>query len=142
MKAPLLPIQAQSVRHYFTLRILCLLGVVSGYSGLAEGQPAEIRCPSTVKTTISAAKPTVNVSYTEPKVDALGKQLDNLAKTTIYYDLGDGRRQAKVVKANNPRGGEPISETISVPIGTQGEQVVRICATATNTDGMESAMTP
>jgi hypothetical protein len=84
----------------------------------------------------------VNVSYTEPTVTAGGTTLSELAKTTIYYDLGDGRRLAKEVPATKPTGGGPISETISVPIGTQGEQVVRICVTATDRHGNESAMAP
>ena len=84
----------------------------------------------------------MKVSYGEPLVTAKGQQLSELAKTTIYYDLGDGRRPAKEVPATKPTGGGQISETISIPIGTQGEQVVRICVTATDRQGHESMMTP
>jgi hypothetical protein len=84
----------------------------------------------------------VSISYTEPTVTAGGKFLSELAKTTIYYDLGDGRRLAKEVPATKPTGGGQISETISVPIHSHKEQIVRICVTATDRHGKESAMTP
>jgi hypothetical protein len=84
----------------------------------------------------------VSVSYTEPTVTAGGKTLSELAKTTIYYDLGDGRRLAKEVPATKPTGGGRISETIAVPIHSHKEQIVRICVTATDRHGSESAMTP
>ena len=144
MMALLSPIQPQSLRNYVALPILCVLSLAWawGCTSSTEVRPDSIRCPSSLQTTVSPAKPTVNVFYTEPTVTALGKKVTNLAKTTIYYDLGEGRRPAKEVPATKPAGGGQISETISVPIGTQGEQVVRICVTATDRHGNESVMTP
>jgi hypothetical protein len=122
--------------------MLCTIGVVWGCIGHANVGPAQIRCPDSVQTKVSETKQSVKVSYREPDVTAGGNKLSELAKTTIYYDLGDGRRQAKEVPATKPAGGGQISETISVPIGTHGEQVVRICVTATDRHGNESAMVP
>ena len=138
----LLPIRSQSLRNYLALPILCAIWVASGCAGKAHVGPAQIRCPGSVQTKVSAAKQSVKVSYTEPTVTAGGNKLSELTKTTIYYDLGDGRRQAKAVPATKPTGGGQISETISVPIDTPGEQVVRICVTATDRHGNESAMVP
>jgi len=84
----------------------------------------------------------VKVSYTEPSVSVGGDPLKDLAKTTIYYDLGRGRTLAKDVSATKPTGGGQISESITIPIQTQDEQSVRICVTATDRQGNESAMTP
>jgi hypothetical protein len=91
---------------------------------------------------VGPAKPTVKVSYTEPTVSVGGDPLKDLAKTTIYYDLGKGRTVAKEIPATKPGGGGQISETITIPVQTKGEQSVRICVTATDRQGNESAMTP
>jgi hypothetical protein len=80
----------------------------------------------------------VTVSYTEPAVSVGGGALSDLAKTSIYYDLGRGRRLAKEVPATKQTGGGQISETITIPIESQGEQSVAICVTATDRHGNES----
>jgi hypothetical protein len=84
----------------------------------------------------------VHVSYTEPSVTAGGSALNDLAKTTIYYDLGAGRTLVKEIPATKPTGGGHISETIVLPVQTEGEQSVMICVTATDRHGNESMMTP
>jgi hypothetical protein len=100
------------------------------------------RCSDTVHTKLSRDKPTVQVSYTEPTQDQAGNPVTELAKTTIYYDLGAGRMPAKQVPSTRPSGGGQISETITVPV-TDGQEVfVRICVTATDRHGNESPMTP
>ncbi|MBH0191638.1 MAG: hypothetical protein HP492_07740 [Nitrospira sp.] len=71
-----------------------------------------------------------------------GSPLTDLAKTTIYYDLGSGRVLAKDIPATKPTGGGQISQTITVPVQEKGEQPVRICVTATDRHGNESAMVP
>lgn len=142
MMTPPSPIRPRSFRHLLTLPILFSISAVWGCAVFTDGQPAQIRCPGSVQTKVSATKQSVTVSYTEPAVTMGGGSLSDLAKTTIYYDLGDGRRQAKEVPATKPTGGGQISETISVPITTQGEQIVRICVTATDRYGNESAMVP
>ena len=136
------PVRPRLFRPTLALPVLCMMSVVWGCAGLADVRPAQIRCPGSVQTKVSAAKQSVKISYTEPTVTTGGDTLSELTKTTIYYDLGDGRRQAKEVPATKPTGGGQISETISVPMDTQGEQVVRICVTATDRHGNESAMVP
>ena len=136
------PIRPGSFRYILTLPILYTISAVWGCAVLTDVQPAQIRCPGSVQTKVSATKQSVKVSYREPAVTAGGNKLSELARTTIYYDLGDGRRLAKEVPATKPTGGGQISETISVPIGTQGEQMVRICVSATDRHGNESAMAP
>ncbi|MBL8037845.1 MAG: hypothetical protein JSS38_03425 [Nitrospira sp.] len=68
--------------------------------------------------------------------------MTTLAKTSIYYDFGNGRSLAKDVPATHPSGGGEISETITVPIKAGKEQSVKICVTATDSNGNESASTP
>jgi hypothetical protein len=100
------------------------------------------RCPNSAQARVSAAKPTVTVSYTEPVLDEAAGPLKDLAKTTIYYDVGNGRVPIKEVPASTPTGGGKISQTISVPVRGDQETVVRICVTATNQRGNESRSTP
>ncbi len=100
------------------------------------------RCSGSVQAKVSPTKPTVTVSYTEPSINLTGNPLQGLAKTTIYYDAGTGRVVAKEVPSTTPTGGGQISQTITVPLPQQRETVVRICVTATDRYGNESAMTP
>jgi HYR domain len=134
--------QNGSVRFVLALLVLCATSVAWGCAGRAGTQPNTIHCPNSVHTKVSAAKPTVRVSYTEPSVTVAGGSLNDLAKTTIYYDLGNGRALAKEIPATSLTGGGQISEPITVPIQTQGEQTVRICVTATDRRGNESPMAP
>ena len=135
-------IRPRFFRRALTLPILCTIGVVWGCAALADVQPTQIRCPGSVQTKVSATKQTVSVSYTEPSVSIEGSPLTDLAKTTIYYDLGSGRVPAKDIPATKPTGGGQISQTITVPVQVKGEQPVRICVTATDRHGNESAMVP
>jgi hypothetical protein len=62
-----------------------------------------------------------------------------LSKTTIYYDVGNGRIRAKEVPSTAPSGGGQISETITVPIPhDRGVVQANICVTATDRQGNES----
>ena len=131
-----------AVRFLPGLCILSAMIVTWGCAGHREHAPATIRCPDSVHTTVSVAKPTVSVSYTEPSVTIDGKPLTGLAKTTIYYDLGSGRMLAKEIPATTPVGGGHISETITLPTHATGGQTVWICVTATNQYGNESTMNP
>lgn len=142
MKAPLSPIRFHPFRNSVALPILCLLSVTAGCASLAEVQPTPVRCPSSVQTNVSATKQSVKISYTEPSVSIVGSPLTDLAKTTIYYDLGSGRVLAKDIPATKPTGGGQISQTITVPVQVKVEQSVRICVTATDRHGNESAMVP
>lgn len=100
------------------------------------------RCSNSVQATVSAAKPTVKVTYTEPSVNKSGNPLKELVKTTIYYDLGAGRIRAEEVPATKPTGGGKVSHAIVVPMHSPAETLVRICVTATDRHGNESSMTP
>ncbi|MDF0664987.1 MAG: hypothetical protein P0119_02815 [Nitrospira sp.] len=101
-----------------------------------------LHCPDSVQAKVSAAQPTVHVSYTEPSFTLKGNPLVSLAKTSIYYDLGNGRTLAKEVPATRSSGGGEISETITVAVASKDAQSVKICVTATDRDGNESRMTP
>ena len=59
-------------------------------------------CQTLAQTTVSAGKPSLTISYTEPTTRADGAPLTDLASTTIYYDLGQGFIKAKAVPAHEP----------------------------------------
>jgi hypothetical protein len=86
---------------------------------------------------VTAINPTVTVSYTEPTSNAAGLPLTNLAKTTIYYDVGNGLVRAKEVPATRATGGGTITQTISIPLEQKREAAVCVFITATNTEGAE-----
>lgn len=117
-------------------------GVVAGSGAVTESGADMLHCPDSVQAMVSAAQPTVRVSYREPSLTVGGDSLTSLAKTNIYYDLGDGRTLAKEVPATQPSGDGQISETIMVPVKSKDTQPVKICVTATDRDGNESRMTP
>ncbi len=77
----------------------------------------------------------------EPMTRVDGSPLTNLAKTTIYYDLGQGTVKAMDVRATAPTGGGHITERISIPIEEGREVFVPICVTATDTNGNEGPPT-
>ncbi len=128
-------------RHSALIPLLWSIQVVVGCTSLTGTGQAPLHCPSSVRTKISSAQPTVHVSYTEPSVTVEGDLLASLATTSIYYDLGRGRTLAKEVPATRPSGRGEISETITIPV-TSDEQHVTICVTASDRGGNESAMTP
>ncbi len=79
----------------------------------------------------------MTVSYVEPTTKANGEALTNLAKTTIYHDLGKGLVKYKDIPATSPEGGGEIQEKISFTVKTGTSIQVTICVTATNTNGQE-----
>ena len=99
---------------------------------------ASANCRTTAKTTIKATKPSIKMTYTEPTTNEVGKPLINLAKTTIYYDLGTGLVKAKEVPATNPKGGGKITESIQIPLGSMKTADATICITATSDQGREN----
>ena len=113
-----------------------------GCAGSIGSEAATLHCPDSIQAKVSAAQPTVPVSYREPSLTLKGNPLESLAKTSIYYDLGDGRTLAKEVPATRSSGGGEISESITVPVKSKDAQSVKICVTATDRDGNESSMTP
>ena len=124
----------------FTLVII--LGEFTACASPQANRPAPLRCPTALKAMVSPTKPTVHVSYTEPSFNSTGAPLKTLAKTTIYYDFGDGRVPAQEVPASKPTGGGDITQTVTIPLTGQSEQAVFICVTATDTAGHESSTIP
>ena len=129
-------------RHSALILLLCSIQIVVGCTSLTGTAEAPLHCPNSVQAKVSAAQPTVHVSYTEPSVTVKDDSLASLAKTSIYYDLGHGRILAKEVPATQSSGGGEISETITIPISSKDELSVTICVTASDRSGNESAMTP
>jgi hypothetical protein len=120
---------------------LLTLAAFHGCATQAASVAGNPRCPDTVQAKVGPAKPSVTVSYTEPSVKPAGNEWQGLAKTTIYYDLGTGRIVAKEIPATTPTGGGQVKQTIAVPLPERKETTVRICVTATDRRGNESAMT-
>jgi hypothetical protein len=77
------------------------------------------------------------VSYIEPTTKANGQALTNLAKTTIYHDLGKGWLKFKEIKATNPGGGGTIREKVSFSLKPEETLHATICVTATDMNGRE-----
>jgi hypothetical protein len=73
----------------------------------------------------------------EPTTKANGQKLTNLAKTTIYHDLGKGMVEYKDIPATNPQGGGTVQEKISFTINEGESMQATICVTATDTNGRE-----
>ena len=95
------------------------------------------RCAVSVKKTVLASKPRLTVSYTEPTTKADGSPLTNLAKTTIYKDFGKGLVKHKDIPATSPKGGGKVKEEVKLILGKRDSIEVRICITATDTNGRE-----
>ncbi len=96
-----------------------------------------VPCLTSAKATILASKPFVTVSYVEPTTKANGQALTNLAKTTIYHDLGNGLVKYKDIPATNPQGGGKVQEKVSFVLGEGNNMQTTICVTATNVNGQE-----
>ncbi len=92
-------------------------GPINAAVSSEEAQPlspqvssSEIRdasnCLTSAQITVTASNPVVSISYIEPTTKANGQPLTNLAKTTIYQDIGKGLLKYKEIRATNPGGGE------------------------------------
>ena len=129
--------------RFAAILLLCLETSLWSCTGIHHDTRSNtLSCPDTIQTKMNATKSTIHVSYTEPSINLEADPLTSLTKTSIYYDIGHGRTLAKEVPATQLSGGGEISETITVPVKIQGEQSVRICVTATDSHGNESASTP
>ena len=95
------------------------------------------KCVTSAQTTVTSSKPFVTVSYVEPTTKADGTELTNLAKTTIYRDLGEGLVKYKDVPATNPQGGGTIKEKVLFTIPDGQSINATLCITATNINGQE-----
>lgn len=94
---------------------------ISSFVSSEESQPifpqistseiiAALNCLTSAKITVTASSPVVNISYIEPTTKANGETLTNLAKTTIYQDIGKGLLKYKEIRATNPGGGGPFEK--------------------------------
>ena len=101
-----------------------------------------VTCQPSAKTTVTSKNPSITISYTEPKVNAMGRPLSNLSKTTIYYDVGRGFVQAKERTATSPQGGGKIVETIQIPVQSETPVETTICVVATDSRGLASYKIP
>ncbi len=115
---------------------LCQLFVACSQAPALQ-RDSSLNCRASNTKRVTAADPTVTVTYTEPTTNAVGLSLTNLAKTTIYYDMGDGAVRAKEVPASRATGGGVITQTISIPLQQKPEATVCVFVTATNTQGAE-----
>lgn len=118
----------------------CAMSLVLCSCSTSASPKASLRCGNSPTIRITAAHPTVFVSYTEPTTTLDGRPLTSLAKTTIYVDTSDGPATAKDIPATNPKGGGHIAQTIAIPL-TQREAVASICVTATDSRGNEGPPT-
>ena len=94
-------------------------------------------CVTSAQITVQKSKPYVTVSYEEPTTKANGTPLTNLAKTTIYHDVGKGRVKYKDIPATSPQGGGKVHEKIVFSMKQQTSIQATICVTATDTNGYE-----
>jgi hypothetical protein len=94
-------------------------------------------CLTSAQATVKFSKPYVTVSYVEPTTKANGQALTNLAKTTIYHDVGKGLVKHKDIPATNPQGGGTVQEKISFTINKGTSIQATICVTETNANGQE-----
>ena len=77
--------------------------------------------------------------WTEPKINADGTALTNLAKTTLFYSLNGGTVKKKDYTASKLTGGSSKSAHITVNMNCETKSNnVTAWATATNTGGVES----
>jgi hypothetical protein len=79
------------------------------------------------------------IEYDEPNVNADGSPLQDLGKTTVYYDAGDGRVLAKELEATSPTGNGHIVTRINVSLPKGTEKNVSVWATAWDKSGNESS---
>lgn len=98
---------------------------------------AVLNCLTSAKITVMGSNPIVNISYIEPTTKANGETLANLAKTTIYQDIGKGLLKYKEIRATNPGGGGTIREKVLFSLKPEETLHATICVTATDSNGQE-----
>jgi hypothetical protein len=108
--------------------ILILISLIIFWNGLGRADPI----------TVNATGAEIEVSYKEPSTNKNGSAIQDLAKTTVYYDKGQGPVHAVDVEASQETGGGPINITFITPIEENEEADVSIWATATDKSGNES----
>jgi hypothetical protein len=96
--------------------------------------------PGGIEISVQGNRHTVVVEYDEPSTDTAGLALTDLARTTVWYQVGDRAPVATDVAATAPSGGGHVSVAIAIrrPPGLRPLPVT-IWATATTVAGRESA---
>jgi hypothetical protein len=116
----------EEMRRFIVMLFLVLISISLGSKLVAT--PLEV-IPSGAE---------VSVSYQEPTTNADATPLNDLAKTNIFYDIGDGPVMARETSAISVNGGGNVIEKITLPVA-QGQILnVTFWATATDTSGNES----
>jgi hypothetical protein len=133
-RAPSSPVQPQSENSAPSL--LQQTRSASPAQGQNSVQKAKV-CRTSAEVMVPSQKSVVAISYEEPTTTADGQPLTNLAKTTIYYDLGKGLVKYKEIVASDSNGGGKVTEKINLPEKNEESVNVTICVTATNTHGRE-----
>lgn len=118
-----------------------------GVTYLATNGTGEIlRTKTTVGVTVPAGCPTTpaslptgpngfTITYREPTTNATGSPLTNLLLTSIYLSSPKGQTQVIRIWTNDPRGGGTVTIRNIIPPVPE----LRVCVTATNIAGQESA---
>ena len=88
--------------------------------------------------TATATGAEVKVTYEEPSTNVDRTPCTDLAKTTVYFDKGQGPVKGIDVTATKETGGGTILTTFIVPIGNNEEADISIWATASDKNGNES----
>ncbi len=105
---------------------------------ISSSEPGDVlNCRTSAQINVTASNPVVSISYIEPTTKANGQALTNLAKTTIYKDIGKGLVKYKEIRATNPGGGGTIREKVPFTLKPEETLQVTICITATDTNGRE-----
>ena len=80
----------------------------------------------------------ITIEYGEPTINSDGSVLKDLAKTTIYYNIGSGPVKAAYIPATINTGGGTIIHKIILPVSQVEEVTADLWATASDTTGNES----
>ncbi|MGQ0809952.1 MAG: hypothetical protein ACT4OO_01840 [Nitrospiraceae bacterium] len=100
-------------------------------------------CHTSTELHVSAAKPTVTVSYQEPTTNSDGTTLQDLAYTTIYFGPPAGPVHMIQVWASDVAGGGQVTiQNLSVPVQPNQQTWLRICVTATDWSKNEGTTQP
>ena len=91
-------------------------------------------CPTTT-VSVPTSPNGLTISYREPSANVAGTLLRNLLLTSVYISSPHSQTQVIRIWTNDPRGGGAVTIRNIIPAAPQ----VRICVTATNIAGYESA---
>ncbi|RMH37586.1 MAG: hypothetical protein D6690_02085 [Nitrospirae bacterium] len=102
------------------------------------GQRLAGDCHAMAWAEIEPNQETLTIRYQEPTTQHDGSPLRDLAKTSIYKDVGAGFVKIIDVPASNPAGGGIVEETIPLDAHMKQMRRFKICVTATDRHGLEN----